>query len=117
MTNGNNPTCLNCQATDQWVSIEEILGTAGLNVNYNGEIEFDGHTDIQWDTSESVAIFCMECDTTYDFKSFPKALVKIDFQRRYAANIKCCCDQDNHWVDGEHIGAADNHLYHRTKDH
>ncbi len=112
-----NPTCLTCQATDAWATVEEILGTAAFVVDFDNILQFQGHTEIDWNTSESIAVMCMECDTDYDFKSFPRVLVRIKLQRQHASEIKCCCDNDSHWERGQHIGANDNHQYHRSKDH
>lgn len=55
--------CRQCGDVDSARSIERLYGTCDIDgVDDDGEPEFCGYTDMDWDSSTSVKFACANCD-------------------------------------------------------
>lgn len=54
--------CPNCGAADFSIrSREALTGTCGINVFGPDQIDWDGYTDVEWDTQRTDHFFCDSC--------------------------------------------------------
>tara|TARA_R100000656_G_scaffold109936_1_gene81972 strand:+ start:1953 stop:2189 length:237 start_codon:yes stop_codon:yes gene_type:complete len=54
------PTCPKC-GSHEIVTIEEMQGSAGIIDISKGTPEWDGYTEVHWDSMETIGIACTRC--------------------------------------------------------
>lgn len=53
--------CPNCIEWDQLQTIERIYGYAPAEFFSDGEVDWEGHTEVDWDSSTTEGIYCKGC--------------------------------------------------------
>ncbi|MGD0452848.1 MAG: hypothetical protein ABSB69_04565 [Solirubrobacteraceae bacterium] len=66
MSNGTPLVCPRCNLSNSLATIETLIGYAQIEDIYVGPegpvIDFNGYTDMDWGSSETVGIRCKKCD-------------------------------------------------------
>lgn len=53
--------CPQCKEYDALQTIERIMGYASAEFFSDSTIDWEGHTEMDWDSSKTIGIYCKHC--------------------------------------------------------
>ena len=75
MTEPTKLSCPKCGESDRLSTTERLIGLALCEIYDNDRIEYEGSTEILWDTSETIGITC-SCGWEYEGDDWINQLTK-----------------------------------------
>lgn len=71
--------CPSCRSVESLQTIEKLEALSNVSrITFDGEIDFAGDTEVLWDSSTTVGVFCQNCNWEYEGERWIDKLVPSD---------------------------------------